>query len=89
MSDTPRTDSAAKPTAETYDMDGREIIHVVPDYFARALERELNAAKAEIEAFKWDRNRIALTTNERDEARVALRRLESEIAQRKKDKIDC
>jgi hypothetical protein len=49
----------------------------VPDYFARQLERELNAAKAEQYAlarnFTDVQTRLAIASNERDEARECLR----------------
>jgi sugar-specific transcriptional regulator TrmB len=52
-------------------------VRVVPDYFARQLERELNAAKAEQYAlarnFTDVQTRLAIASNERDEARECLR----------------
>ena len=49
MSDTPRTDAAA---LFHYDIDQCKLFHKVYAEFARALERELNAANARIAALE-------------------------------------
>lgn len=50
MSDTPRTDSM-EPYGPPYCGDGAILVHV-PKTFARQLERELGAAKAQIAALE-------------------------------------
>ena len=81
ISDTPRTDDAEY---LSYDSEPPQSLEMVDVTFARQLERELNAANAEIERLT---NKVAQLYEGAEEAKQRIKRLD-ETLEAVTDKID-